>query len=167
MDEEKYIYEFADGELSGINISEIPPEVLAFLEEDDRRVRRNNNRETRRHIHWEQMNNGFDSVLVPDGTETAPEIYHREMLEKLETARESLTDNQNLLIDKIFGENRTQRSVAAEEGVLETAICNRMNRIYKKIEKKFDLDREVLPSKCMVSERTKHKAESNRLSDRI
>ena len=137
MEEEKYIYEFADGEVSGINISEIPPEVLAFLEEDDLRVKANNKKERRRHFHWEAMDNGYDSVKLPDSGDTIPEIWYTEMMEILHRSIGLLSPKQKQIVQMYYSEDMKQEEIASALGVSQSAVSQMIETILKKIKKFF------------------------------
>ena len=141
MEEEKYIYKFADGEISEIDLNDIPPEVLDFLKKDDQRLHAQNKKECYRHIHWEQMENGYESVSLPDRSETAPEKFHREMLVRLEFEVSTLLPSQKELLYKVYCENIPQREICRIDGVSESAVSRRLKRIYKKISKNFAEDR--------------------------
>ncbi|MHC6181102.1 sigma-70 family RNA polymerase sigma factor [Clostridium sp. JNZ X4-2] len=62
---------------------------------------------------------------------------HEEKIDKLRTTIETLKPKQKELIKKVFYENRTNVSIAAEEGVTEAAIRNRLKKIYDNLRKKI------------------------------
>lgn len=62
---------------------------------------------------------------------------HKEKIDKLRAAIETLQPQQKELIKKVFFEKRTNVSIAAEEGVSETAIRNRLKKIYENLRKKI------------------------------
>lgn len=63
---------------------------------------------------------------------------HEERLEKLKTAIKTLQPQQIALIHKVFYEKRTNVDIAAEEGVTEAAIRNRLKKIYASLRKKME-----------------------------
>jgi hypothetical protein len=83
-----YSYEFADGGKCFIPEEEIPEDVLSFLRESDRRERANNNKETRRHIHWEKMYANADDVEFPldRKCDTACDIWREEKLASMRSS---------------------------------------------------------------------------------
>lgn len=58
-------------------------------------------------------------------------------IEKLKVALSQLTDKQKDTIIKKFYRNMTNVQIAAEEGVSETAIRNRLTKIYATLKKKI------------------------------
>jgi RNA polymerase sigma factor (sigma-70 family) len=62
---------------------------------------------------------------------------HEDKLKKLKVAIETLQLQQKALIQKVFYQNRTNVDIAAEEGVSETAIRNRLKKIYANLAKKI------------------------------
>lgn len=58
-------------------------------------------------------------------------------IHNLKTALSTLTEKQRETIDKKFFRNMTNTAIAIEEGVSETAIRNRLTKIYKNLEKKI------------------------------
>lgn len=65
------------------------------------------------------------------------ETEHKEKIDKLRTAIETMQPQQKELIKKVFFEKRTNVSIAAEEGVSETAIRNRLKKIRDNLCKKI------------------------------
>ena len=59
-------------------------------------------------------------------------------LENLHNALNSLLPEQKELISKIYFGGLTQREIAEQEGVDESAISKRMERIYKRLKKFFE-----------------------------
>lgn len=62
---------------------------------------------------------------------------HNSLIEKLRIAVSELTDKQQSTIFKKFYLNMTNVDIAAEEGVSETAIRNRLKKIYAALKKKL------------------------------
>lgn len=65
------------------------------------------------------------------------ETEHEEKLYRLRTAIETLKPQQKELIKKVFYEKRTNVSIAAEEGVSETAIRKRLKKVYEELRKRI------------------------------
>ena len=131
---ENYTYVTATGEEITVEVSE---EMKEFLEKEDRAEKANDKKETRRHIHWEALEYeglDYDDLdIVNYGT--APEIYHEDLLINLKFALKDLEPRQKELLKKVYKDNMTQEEIAKSEGVVKQAISNRMQRIYKKLEK--------------------------------
>lgn len=62
---------------------------------------------------------------------------YEDRLAKLRSAIETLLPQQKALIKKVFDEGRTYVDIAAEEGVTEAAIRNRLKKIFHKLRKKI------------------------------
>lgn len=139
----KYTYLFADGEKQEVEVSY---EILEILKAEDQSEHLNDRKETRRHIHWEAMDKGGENFEIPERyqirSDTAPEIWRREMLSRLPASFETLDPKQRELISKVFFEMKNPSEIAEAEGVGRSAISNRLTRIYEKIKKNLDADRE-------------------------
>ncbi|WP_340083795.1 sigma-70 family RNA polymerase sigma factor [Siminovitchia sp. FSL H7-0308] len=59
----------------------------------------------------------------------------QELINELSDAMRHLTEKQLSTIQKKFFENRTNVDIAAEEGVTEAAIRNRLTKIYRRLKK--------------------------------
>ncbi|MCW6666242.1 hypothetical protein NHG34_01570 [Aerococcaceae bacterium NML190938] len=64
------------------------------------------------------------------------EQEHSEKIERLKVALSTLTDLQKETVYKKFYLKMTNVDIAAEEGVSETAIRNRLKKIYANLSKK-------------------------------
>ena len=62
---------------------------------------------------------------------------HSEMLDRLKAALTTLTDLQKSTIYKKFWLNQTNVQIAAEEGITEAAVRNRLKKIYASLAKKI------------------------------
>ena len=90
-------------------------------------------KETRRHQSLEaSMDKGFDIAEENDVAEQAIEKYESEELHK---ALEQLEPQQRWLINQIYFEGKTKVEIASELGVGESAIRNRLKKIYEKLKK--------------------------------
>jgi len=65
------------------------------------------------------------------------EIEHEERLSRLREAMETLEPQQRILFEKKYISKRSNTDIAAEEGVSEAAIRNRLKKIHQKLLKFF------------------------------
>lgn len=65
------------------------------------------------------------------------EQQHQSSLKKLDEAIGSLLPQQKELFKKVYVDRRTNTDIAAEEGVTEAAIRNRLEKMYKQLRKYF------------------------------
>lgn len=90
-------------------------------------------KETRRHQSLEaSMDKGFDIAEENDVAEQAIRKYESEELHK---ALKKLEPQQRWLINQIYFEGKTKVEIAGELGVGESAIRNRLKKIYEKLKK--------------------------------
>lgn len=80
----------------------------------------------------DNASNPLESII-----KSIEETEHKERIDKLRVAIETLQPQQKELIKKVFFEKRTNVSIAAEEGVTEAAIRNRLKKIYENFRKKI------------------------------
>lgn len=123
----KYVYHFNNETIT----IEVPEGDYDILIEFDRLERNVNQKETRRHASLEAFN--LDGNLFPSDVDVEAECIQNEEYEALHKAIDQLLPQQQELIKKVFFEKRTIISIAREEGVGESAIRDRLNRIYKKL----------------------------------
>lgn len=128
----KVNYQFANGEKNEIEVEENWGELLLEL---DRQEHNNNQTEKRRHASLDAFN--LDGTLFPSGDDIEAECIRNEEWKALYDAIEQLLPQQQELIKKVFIEMQTLVSIARAEGVGESAIRDRLNRIYKKIKQNF------------------------------
>lgn len=69
--------------------------------------------------------------------ESEEEEAHQVLLDKLAVAMESLLPQQLELFKKVYVDKRSNTEIAAEEGVTEAAIRNRLKKIHEKLRKYF------------------------------
>lgn len=74
--------------------------------------------------------------------------------EKFDKALDALTDSQRKLFEAVYYEERKIIDIAAEQGVYQPAISNRLDRIRKKILRNLEIDRDILPFSSLNSEGT-------------
>ena len=77
----------------------------------------------------------YEGEIFASVADTADEVERREELARLMRAMETLSPAQRELVLKVYFEGRSYASIAREAGVGESAIRDRMKRIYKKLEK--------------------------------
>jgi RNA polymerase sigma factor (sigma-70 family) len=149
-----YIYYSADGETIKIvpNKNGVTDAIIATLHNlDDAEVdaNRRENYHTPMHIdayHDKNQDDAADRNAYLTDNDSNPlesiiqsieETEHAEKIDRLRAAIETLKPQQKELIKKVFYEKRTNVSIAAEEGVSEAAIRNRLKRIYDNLSKKI------------------------------
>ena len=161
-----YVYYTADGEKLMLSPAEIGDAWIAYLHDvDDQEVNANRREEYRVQMRfsgqedWLQRNRNsavtneskdnprFSDVALEDksymdnplekilnGVEATS---YENRLKKLQEAIKTLQPQQQALIQKVFYEKRTKVDIAAEEGVTEAAIRNRLKKIYANLAKKL------------------------------
>ena len=129
----KISYEFVTGEVSEVEVDERLGGMLLDL---DRQQYNNDQKETRRHFSLNGLY--YEGDLFASAEDTEGEAEHREDMARLYSAMEALSPSQRELVEKVYFEERTFASIAREEGVGESAIRDRMKRIYKKLEKNLN-----------------------------
>ena len=128
----KIKWKLADGRVIEIDVEEAVAEVkIEFDMEDEREVWRNKKRKDKSLDYLESL-----GVEIPDKTMSVEDEYiTNEDLNRIYSAIEKLEPQQRELINQIFFEDRTQAEIAKASGVSESAIRDRLNRIYKKLKK--------------------------------
>lgn len=126
----KVRYEFVNGEVSEIEVDDSLGELLVDF---DRQEYNNDHKETRRHVSLDGME--YEGELFISEADTEGEVERREELAQLFRAMEALSPAQRELVLKVYFEGRSYASIAREAGVGESAIRDRMKRIYKRLEK--------------------------------
>lgn len=69
--------------------------------------------------------------------EAEDKVEHLYSLDKLAEAMECLLPQQKELFKKVYLDKRTNTDIAAEEGVTEAAIRNRLKKMHEKLRKYF------------------------------
>ena len=94
-----------------------------------------NRKETRRHDYMSQLEeNGH---YIADDSDPLDDILKTERHEALMAAIEKLQPQQKELLFRVYWNKERQKDIAAEEGVSEKAISNRMKRIINSLKKFF------------------------------
>lgn len=127
----KITYEFLTGEVVEVDV---PDEIGEVSIEIDRDTYNTNRKETRRHSSIFSMEES--GVQFEDkACSVEAEAEQNETFEYIKKAIEELLPQQRDLIRKVFYEEMSIAEIARQEGVREAAIRNRLNKIYKKLEK--------------------------------
>ena len=124
----KYIYRFADGTVSTVEVGE---QTFAVLQEFDKAERNNGRAETRRHISFEESGR----EIIDSGTDIENITEEAELLSELKRAISLLTEEQQQLLDAVYYSSRRITDIAEEYGVDKSAISHRLETIYKKLKK--------------------------------
>ncbi len=126
----KITYEFVTGEISEVEVDERLGGMLLDL---DRQQENNDQKETRRHVSLDGMD--YEGELFASAEDTEEEAVRREDMARLYSAMEALSPSQRELVKKVYFEERKIMDIAAEEGVSEAAIRNRLKKIYSRLKK--------------------------------
>ncbi len=119
-----------DGEKPEVEVDESLGKLLEQMDADDFNL---NRAETRRHIYMSQLEE--KGCYIADDSDPLDDILKDELHEALMAAIEKLQPQQKELLIRVYWKNELQKDIAAEEGVSEMAISNRLKRIFKKIKK--------------------------------
>lgn len=147
-----YVYYTAEEKKIVLTPDDVDSTWIAFLHgEDDEAVDAERREDYHVPVHYDSFSDGKGddaadrNALMQD---EAPDPFksliqsmdaaeHEDKLKKLKTAIKTLQPQQVALIQKVFYENRTNVDIAAEEGVSEAAIRNRLKKIYTNLAKKI------------------------------
>ncbi len=119
-----------DGEKPEVEVDESLGKLLEQMDADDFNL---NRAETRRHIYMSQLEE--KGCYIADDSDPLDDILKDELHKALMAAIEKLQPQQKELLIRVYWKNELQKDIAAEEGVSEMAISNRLKRIFKKIKK--------------------------------
>lgn len=130
----KIKYEFLTGEIIEIEVPDGFGEVSIAI---DKEIHNSDRRETRRHNYISEMEER--GLQFPDNRQDVPDIFKRQqMSEALHSAFDKLLSRQKELVFSVFYEQRSITDIAREEGVSESAVRNRLRKIYKKLKTFLD-----------------------------
>ena len=127
----KIKYEFLTGEIVEVEVSNDFGEVSIGLGRD---IYNNDRRETSKHNSVEDMK-ARGNQLADANSDILSIIERQEMNQTLHHALDNLLPQQRELILKVFIEGRSKTDIGREEGVDESAIRDRLRRIYRKLKK--------------------------------
>ena len=122
-----YDYHF-NNETISIDIPDSDYEVLIEMDRKEYNIEK---KETRRHVSLQACDR--DDNQLPDKTDVEETCIQRIEIDALQCAMDSLLPKQRELIQKVFFEHQSITSLARAQGVNESAIRDRLSRIYKKL----------------------------------
>lgn len=125
----KIRYQFAT-ETVEVEVSEELGNIIVDL---DRQEYNNHHKETRRHCSLDAFN--LDDALFPSEEDIEAEVVAKDQYNRLYAAIALLEPQQKELVRQVFFEDRKIVDIAAEEGVSEAAIRNRLKRITQHLKK--------------------------------
>ena len=127
----KITYKFVTGEVAEVEVSE---EIGAVIVDLDRLEYNNDHKETRRHYSLEgKAYEGMDYAVEDSGLEALFAGPTDE--ERLRTAIQQLTPEQQEMVQAIYFENVSINDYAARMGVTQSAISHRLQTVKKKLKK--------------------------------
>lgn len=147
-----YVYYTAEEKKIVLTPDDVNSNWIAFLHgEDDEAVDAERREDYHVPVHYDSYSDGEgddaadrNSYMEDDAPDPFESLIqsmdaaeYEDKLKKLKAAIETLQLQQKALIQKVFYENRTNVDIAAEEGVSETAIRNRLKKIYANLAKKI------------------------------
>ena len=125
----KIRYQFAT-ETVEVEVSEELGNIIVDL---NRQEYNNHHKETRRHCSLDAFN--LDGALFPSEEDIEAEVVAKDQYNRLYAAIALLEPQQKELVRQVFFEDRKIVDIAAEEGVSEAAIRNRLKRITQHLKK--------------------------------
>jgi DNA-directed RNA polymerase specialized sigma24 family protein len=122
-------YSFVTGEVVEIQVESHIAEAAMEIE---RATHNNNRRETSRHNSSDKIiERGFQ--FEDKSVDIAAIFEEQQRNEILQNELKKLLPNQRSLVQKIFFQGLSITQIAQAESVCESAIRNRLNKIYKKL----------------------------------
>lgn len=122
-------YSFVTGEVMEVQVA---PHIAEVAMEIERATLNSNRRETRRHNSVEKITEqGFQ---FEDKSVDIAALFEQQQINKqLQKELEKLLPTQRSLVQKIFFEGISITQIAQADSVCESAIRNRLKKIYKKL----------------------------------
>lgn len=129
----KIRYEFANGEISEVEVSE---ELGRTLAEMTHRAALRDRAETRRHVSLDKL---FSlGAQIGDGNPSVEELTERALdIAALRRAVDQLEPQQRELLRMVYEEGRSCASIARDEGVNPRTVRERLYRAQEKLKKIF------------------------------
>ncbi|MBS4931811.1 MAG: sigma-70 family RNA polymerase sigma factor [Clostridiales bacterium] len=124
----KIKYESVTGEVMEIDVPNEVAEICIEIEDSTKKQER---KETRRHILLSVLE--AKGVQMSENADIEADTIESEKIEQLQKALKRLLPEQQELIFKVFFCEKSIAEVATEEGVSPKAIRNRLDRIYRKL----------------------------------
>lgn len=147
-----YVYYTAEGKRIVLTPEDVDSTWIALLHgEDDEIVDAERREEYHVPVHYDAYSDGEgddaadrNDYLKDDSLNPFEQLIqsmdaaeHEDKLQKLKGAIKTLQPQQQALIKKVFYDGRTNVDIAAEEGVTEAAIRNRLKKIYANFARKI------------------------------
>ncbi len=118
----EYIYRFADGTKSVVEVSD---ELYAFLKEEDKKEKFGNRRETRRHVSLDELRENGIELPVYDEYDYG-EVLARLQNAELSEAVEKLDTEQKKLLYAVFYKRKKIKEIAEEQKVSAQIVSWRL-----------------------------------------
>jgi len=129
----KIRYEFANGEISEVEVSE---ELGRTLAEMTHRAALRDRAETRRHVSLDKLLSL--GAQIGDGNPSVEELMEQALdMAALRRAMDQLEPQQKELLRMVYEEGRTCASIARDEGVNPRTVRERLYRAQEKLKKIF------------------------------
>ena len=129
----KIRYEFANGEISEVEVSE---ELGRTLAEMTHRAALRDRAETRRHVSLDKLLSL--GAQISDGNPSVEELTEQALdMAALRRAVDQLEPQQRELLRMVYEEGRSCASIAREEGVNPRTVRERLSRAQEKLKKIF------------------------------
>ena len=129
----KIRYEFANGEISEVEVSE---ELGRTLAEMTHRAALRDRAETRRHVSLDKLLSL--GAQIGDGNPSVEELTEQALdMAALRRAMDQLEPQQKELLRMVYEEGRTCASIARDEGVNPRTVRERLYRAQEKLKKSF------------------------------
>jgi len=129
----KIRYEFANGEISEVEVSE---ELGRTLAEMTHRAALRDRAETRRHVSLDKLLSL--GAQIGDGNPSVEELTEQALdMAALRRAMDQLEPQQKELLRMVYEEGRTCASIARDEGVNPRTVRERLYRAQEKLKKIF------------------------------
>ena len=129
----KIRYEFANGEISEVEVSE---ELGRTLAEMTHRAALRDRAETRRHVSLDKLLSL--GAQIGDGNASVEELTERALdMAALRRAVDQLEPQQRELLRMVYEEGRSCASIARDEGVNPRTVRERLYRAQEKLKKSF------------------------------
>ncbi|MCM1295582.1 MAG: hypothetical protein NC311_08565 [Muribaculaceae bacterium] len=123
-------YEFADGQIRAVEVSDELYEIYQEMEEAEKR---SNRKETRRHVSMESL---VEKSVEPTVTDEyfKEDIFGNMENEKLQQAISQLLPTQRDLLRRVFYERQSVTEIAKNDGIAVCSVSKKLARIYKKLQ---------------------------------
>ena len=129
----KIRYEFANGEISEVEVSE---ELGRTLAEMTHRAALRDRAETRRHVSLDKLLSL--GAQIGDGNPSVEELMEQALdMAALRRAMDQMEPQQKELLRMVYEEGRTCASIARDEGVNPRTVRERLYRAQEKLKKIF------------------------------